>query len=193
MAVEFLRNRKLPLPEELIVLKAGSVRAWLLTVTNIDPHGEDANLTRYLAPDKLPPEVDFDIEDLRILACLDEWPAVPRARKELLILRMAVDHVRHDYGGAVPAGLVSRTVRAATAARPSDDRAEGRRGEALWLISLRAANIKTASLPLPGRRPSRRAGAGNDDRGAPVSTTQAVRETRVRVGARARSDPKLTG
>ena len=33
----------------------------------------------------------------------------------------------------------------------------------------------------------------NEDWGAPVSTTQAVRETRVRVGARARSDPTNTG
>ncbi len=116
MAVEFLRNRDLPLPEELMELKVASIRAWLLAIATLDPPAEDASATRYLGSDHLPPVVDLDDEDLRILASLDQWPAVPRARRELLILRMAVDHVRCDYGGAVPEGLVTRTMRAAAAA-----------------------------------------------------------------------------
>ncbi len=35
--------------------------------------------------------------------------------------------------------------------------------------------------------------AGNEDLGHLVSTTEAVKETRVRVGVRARSDPTDTG
>lgn len=108
-------------PDALGADHAASIRAWLLAIDSLDrdalvTHEIPSTIpgvfiaTTYLSPAELPPEVNLSEADRRAVESPDFWLTLSAAERDLLILRLAVDFVRTDYGGCVPEGLVARTV-----------------------------------------------------------------------------------
>lgn len=131
MAVQYLKKRQATVPHDLEELYGVSVRAWLVAIDSLHPAVLSAHevssaalppraATLYLSPDELPPEVEFTEADRRVLECLDLWPTLTDSQRELLIIRMAIEFVRYDYGGCVPEGLVRRAISLAHAAAACD-------------------------------------------------------------------------
>lgn len=131
MAVQYLKKREATVPDDLQELYGVSVRAWLVAIDSLHPAVLSAHsvstaasppeaATLYRSPDQLPPEVEFTDADRRILESLALWPTLTDSQRERLIIRMAIDFVRHDYGGYVPEGLVRRAVSVAHADAAND-------------------------------------------------------------------------
>lgn len=128
MAVWYLRTLPAPVPSALQEAMVEHLLKWdkeihamhpdevaRRTVSNTD---DIAVLRAAGAPDEvladdLPPDALLDERDRQVIGeAVERWPSLPIRYRDLLTHRMAVAFVAEKYGGAVPRGLVDRTLAA---------------------------------------------------------------------------------
>jgi hypothetical protein len=130
MAMSYLRERRIPIPQYIAQEMVRAFQAWRSETEAMDTgfltsrsataaptiDGRRAPETGYVQEHELPLTSRCSADDASVISQLPlAWDGLSSARRSVLLLRMACSYVAEEYGGAVPQGLVQRSVAAAAA------------------------------------------------------------------------------